>query len=200
MQEYHFQVTEELEGERIDKALSLLLDSLSRSFISKLIKENQLTVNGKSVKGSYQVKTDDEVIFCLPPSQEPDIAAENIPLEILYEDKDVILVNKPKGMVVHPAAGHYSGTLVNALMYHCNKLSTINGDVRPGIVHRIDKDTTGLMLITDDGEFAHNILSPKKHVKKEMNYAFEPTPDQMHYDLNNYRFDDDYDLKYNNII
>ena len=159
MQEYHFQITEELDGERIDKALSLLLDSLSRSFISKLIKENQLTVNGKSVKASYQVKTDDEIIFCLPPSQEPDIAAENIPLDILYEDKDIIVINKPKGMVVHPAAGHYSGTLVNALMYHCGtELSGINGVMRPGIVHRIDMDTTGSLIVCKNDK-AHNIIA-----------------------------------------
>ncbi|MBQ9140476.1 MAG: RluA family pseudouridine synthase [Lachnospiraceae bacterium] len=159
MQEYHFQITEELEGERIDKALSMLLDSLSRSFISKLIKEDKLTINGKAVKGSYQVKTDDEVIFCLPPSQEPNIEAEAIPLDILYEDKDVIVVNKPKGMVVHPAAGHYSGTLVNALMYHCgSELSGINGVMRPGIVHRIDMDTTGSLIVCKNDK-AHNIIA-----------------------------------------
>ncbi len=159
MQEYHFQITEELEGERIDKALSMLLDSLSRSFISKLIKEDKLTINGKSVKGSYQVKTDDEVIFCLPPSQEPNIEAENIPLDILYEDKDIIVVNKPKGMVVHPAAGHYSGTLVNALMYHCGtELSGINGVMRPGIVHRIDMDTTGSLIVCKNDK-AHNFIA-----------------------------------------
>ena len=159
MQEYHFQITEDLEGERIDKALSMLLDSLSRSFISKLIKEDKLTINGKAVKGSYQVKTDDEVIFCLPPSQEPNIEAEAIPLDILYEDKDVIVVNKPKGMVVHPAAGHYSGTLVNALMYHCgSELSGINGVMRPGIVHRIDMDTTGSLIVCKNDK-AHNIIA-----------------------------------------
>lgn len=159
MQEYHFQITEELEGERIDKALSMLLDSLSRSFISKLIKEDKLTVNGKTVKSSYQVKTDDEIIFCLPPSQEPNIEAENIPLDILYEDKSVIVVNKPKGMVVHPAAGHYSGTLVNALMYHCGtELSGINGIMRPGIVHRIDMDTTGSLIICKNDK-AHQCIA-----------------------------------------
>lgn len=159
MQEYHFQITEELEGERIDKALTTLLDSVSRSYISKLIKENQLTVNGKPVKASYQVNTDDEIIFSLPASQEPDIQAENIPLDILYEDKEVIVVNKPKGMVVHPAAGHYSGTLVNALMYHCgSELSGINGVLRPGIVHRIDMDTTGSIIICKNDK-AHNFIA-----------------------------------------
>lgn len=164
MQEYRFQITEELDGERIDKALSLLLDSLSRSFISKLIKEDTVTVNGKSVKGSYPVKTDDEVVFFLPPSQEPNIVAENIPLDILYEDSDVIVVNKPKGMVVHPAAGHYSGTLVNALMYHCGAdLSGINGVMRPGIVHRIDMDTTGSLIVCKNDK-AHNSIAEQLKV------------------------------------
>ncbi len=159
MQEYRFQITEELEGERIDKALSHLLDSLSRSFISNLIKENNLMVNGKAVKSSYQVKTDDDVVFCLPPSKEPDILPQDIPLDILFEDGDIIVVNKPKGMVVHPAAGHYTGTLVNALMYHCGKqLSGINGVMRPGIVHRIDMDTTGSIIVCKNDK-AHNAVA-----------------------------------------
>lgn len=159
MQEYHFLITEELDGERIDKALNLLIDSLSRSFIAKLIKDNQVTVNGKIVKASYSLRTDDEVIFSLPPSIQPDILPENIPLDILYEDKDVIVINKPKGMVVHPAAGHYSGTLVNALMYHCgNDLSGINGVMRPGIVHRIDMDTTGSLIVCKNDK-AHNFIA-----------------------------------------
>ena len=139
MEQFRFEITEELEDERIDKCLAVLIDSLSRSFIQKMIKENAVTVNGVPVKGSYKVKAEDEVAFLLPEAVEPDIEPENIPLDILYEDKDVIVVNKPKGMVVHPAAGHYSGTLVNGLMYHCGKeLSGINGVMRPGIVHRID--------------------------------------------------------------
>lgn len=159
MQEYRFQITEELEGERLDKALSMLIETLSRSYVSKLIKENKVFVNDKPAKSSYNLKTDDEVFFELPPSQEPDIEAENIPLEILYEDKDVIVVNKPKGMVVHPAAGHYSGTLVNALMYHCGQeLSGINGVMRPGIVHRIDMDTTGSLIVCKNDK-AHNSIA-----------------------------------------
>ncbi|MCM1540850.1 MAG: RluA family pseudouridine synthase [Blautia sp.] len=147
MERFRFEITEELEDERIDKCLSMLIDSLSRSFIQKLIKEQAVTVNGVPVKGSYRVKTDDTVSFDLPEAVEPDIEPEDIPLDILYEDKDVIVVNKPKGMVVHPAAGHYSGTLVNALMYHCgSELSGINGCMRPGIVHRIDRDTTGSII------------------------------------------------------
>lgn len=159
MQEYHFLINEELDGERIDKALNLLIESLSRSFIAKLIKENQVTVNGKTVKSSYSLKTDDEVVFCLPPSIQLDIQPENIPLDILYEDRDVIIINKPKGMVVHPAAGHYSGTLVNALMYHCGEdLSGINGIMRPGIVHRIDMNTTGSIIVCKNDK-AHNCIA-----------------------------------------
>lgn len=147
MERFRFEITEELEDERIDKCLSMLIDSLSRSFIQKLIKEEAVTVCGRPVKGSYRVKADDIVEFELPESEEPDIEPENIPLDVLYEDKDVIVVNKPKGMVVHPAAGHYSGTLVNALLYHCgSELSGINGCMRPGIVHRIDMDTTGSII------------------------------------------------------
>ena len=159
MEEFRFQITEELEEERIDKCISMLLDSLSRSFIQKLIKDGQVKVNGSAVKGSYRVKADDDVLFCLPESVEPDIEPENILLDILYEDADVVVVNKPKGMVVHPAAGHYSGTLVNALMYHCGKdLSGINGVMRPGIVHRIDMDTTGSLIVCKNDE-AHKSIA-----------------------------------------
>lgn len=159
MDKFLFQITEEMEDERIDKCVSALIDSLSRSFIQKMIKEECVLVNGRSVKGSYRVKDGDEVEFELPESVEPDIEPENIPLDILYEDRDVIVVNKPKGMVVHPAAGHYSGTLVNALMYHCGKeLSGINGVMRPGIVHRIDRDTTGSIIVCKNDK-AHNCIA-----------------------------------------
>ncbi|MGN0169050.1 MAG: RluA family pseudouridine synthase [Acetatifactor sp.] len=159
MEEFCFEITEELEDERIDKCLSMLIDSLSRSFIQKLIKEDAVSVNGAPVKGSYRVRTDDRVSFCLPEAVEPDIEPEDIPLDILYEDKDVIVVNKPKGMVVHPAAGHYSGTLVNGLLYHCgSELSGINGCLRPGIVHRIDMDTTG-SIIACKNDAAHSCIA-----------------------------------------
>lgn len=163
MDNFCFQITEDMEDERIDKCVSLLIDSLSRSFIQKMIKEERVLVNGKPVKGSYRVKTDDEVAFELPESVEPDIEPENIPLDILYEDKDVIVVNKPKGMVVHPAAGHYSQTLVNALMYHCGKdLSGINGVMRPGIVHRIDRDTTGSLIVCKNDKAHREIAEQLK--------------------------------------
>ena len=145
---YLFQVTAEYEEERIDKYISMLIDSLSRSFIQKLLRDGQVLVNGKAVKQNFRLTEGDEVSFSLPEAVEPDILPEDIPLDILYEDDDVLVVNKPKGMVVHPAAGHYSHTLVNALMYHCrDSLSGINGVMRPGIVHRIDRDTTGSLLV-----------------------------------------------------
>ena len=148
LREYNFVITEEGEGERIDKYLNLLMESLSRSYIQKLLSEHHVTVNEKMVKANYRLKSDDEIRLLLPPTVTPDIEPEEIPLDILYEDNDLIVVNKPKGMVVHPAAGHYTGTLVNALLYHCKgNLSGINGVLRPGIVHRIDKDTTGSVII-----------------------------------------------------
>lgn len=159
MDEFKFQITDEMENERIDRCISMLIDHLSRSYIQKLVKEEQVLVNERPVKSSYRVQAGDEVSFALPACEEPDIVAENIPLDILYEDEDVIVVNKPKGMVVHPAAGHYSGTLVNALMYHCgDKLSGINGILRPGIVHRIDMDTTGSIIVCKN-DIAHQSIA-----------------------------------------
>ncbi|WP_022763940.1 RluA family pseudouridine synthase [Butyrivibrio sp. XPD2006] len=143
-----FIVTDEYEGLRIDKLISELVDSLSRSFIKKLIDDDKVICNGKKVKASYQVSEGDRIELEIPPLQIPEIVPEDIPLDILYEDNDVLIVNKPKDMVVHPAAGHYTGTIVNAVMYHCrDNLSGINGVMRPGIVHRIDKDTTGSVII-----------------------------------------------------
>lgn len=159
LQEYHFIVSEESEGERIDKYLNELMDSLSRSYIKKLLDSENVTVNGAFVKANYRVRTEDEIRLYLPPVKTPDIEPENIPLSVLYEDNDVIVVNKPKNMVVHPAPGHYKGTLVNALLYHCSgNLSGINGILRPGIVHRIDKDTTG-SVIACKNDFAHNSIA-----------------------------------------
>ena len=143
-----FVVTDEYECLRIDKLISELVDSLSRSFIKKLIDDDKVTCNDKKVKASYQVSEGDKIELEIPPLQIPEIVPEDIPLDILYEDNDVLIVNKPKDMVVHPAAGHYTGTIVNAVMHHCrDNLSGINGVMRPGIVHRIDKDTTGSVII-----------------------------------------------------
>lgn len=148
MKEYRFQVSGELSGERADKALTVLVDFLSRSYIQKQIKAGGVTVGGMPVKAGARVEEGDELSICVPDSVQPDILPEPIPLAILYEDEDVLVVNKPKGMVVHPAAGHYGGTLVNAVMYHCgDSLSGINGVLRPGIVHRIDKNTTGSVIV-----------------------------------------------------
>lgn len=148
MDEFRFTVPELMEEERIDKYISGMVDTLSRSYLQKLIKENAVSVNGAPVKANYRVKAEDEIVFCLPEAIEPDIEPEDIALSILYEDEDLLFINKPKGMVVHPAAGHYSGTVVNAVLYHCRgHLSGINGIMRPGIVHRIDKDTTGSLVI-----------------------------------------------------
>lgn len=165
MNEFHFTIEEDMEGLRIDKCISTAFDSLSRSYIQKIIKEEAVMVNGSPVKSSYKVKVSDKIAFSVPEAVEPDILPENIPLDILYEDADVIVVNKPKGMVVHPAAGHYSKTLVNALLYHCHdSLSGINGCLRPGIVHRIDKDTTGSLLVCKT-DAAHKAIARqlKKH-------------------------------------
>lgn len=144
---------------RIDKYLSTVNEQLSRSYIQKLLKSGLVLVDGKPVKASYQVDEGDVISLDIPEAVEPEIEPENMDLDILYEDQDVILVNKPKGMVVHPAAGHYSHTLVNGLMYHCkDQLSGINGVMRPGIVHRIDMDTTGV-IIACKNDMAHNSIA-----------------------------------------
>ena len=153
MKEEIFQVTSEQDGERLDKLLSIIYPDFSRSFFQKLIKENSIKVNEKIQKANYKVQTDDVISVLIPDAIETSIEPEDIPLDILYEDNDVLVVNKPKGMVVHPSAGHYSGTLVNAIMYHCkDSLSGINGEIRPGIVHRIDMDTTGSLIVCKNDE------------------------------------------------
>lgn len=145
------------EGKRIDVFLAAELD-YTRSYIKKLIVDGLVFVNGKTVKPSYKVKENDEVVVNIPEAEKIDVLPENIPLDILYEDDDIIVINKPQGMVVHPAPGNYSGTLVNALLYHCKNLSGINGILRPGIVHRLDKDTSGVMVIAKNDK-AHISLS-----------------------------------------
>lgn len=153
MNKEQFEVEIEHEGERLDKYLNLIFEEKSRSFFQKLIKEGQVLVNDTAQKANYRLKMEDIVTMTIPDAVETPIVPENIPLDILYEDEDVLVVNKPKGMVVHPSAGHYSGTLVNAIMYHCkDSLSGINGEVRPGIVHRIDMDTTGSLIVCKNDE------------------------------------------------
>lgn len=151
-------------GERIDKYLANELTDYSRSYIQKLITDGNVLVGGNIIKSNYKIRENDVVTIHVPDCVALSIEPEDIPLEILYEDDDVILVNKPKGMVVHPAAGHYSKTLVNALLYHCKgNLSGINGVLRPGIVHRIDKDTTGVLIVCKN-DFAHNSLAEQLRV------------------------------------
>jgi len=157
LNEYFTVETEE--GIRIDKYLALNLPDLSRSHVQKLIRDDLVIVNKKPVKANYRLSLYDQIEVVIQEPEEPEILPENLPLDILYEDSDVIIVNKPKQMVVHPAPGHPSGTLVNALMYHCGKeLSGINGVMRPGIVHRIDMDTTGSLLVCKN-DMAHQKLA-----------------------------------------
>ena len=151
-------VTFKENGERLDKAVALLNSELSRSFITKLIDEGKITVNGKVEKPSFKVKENDEIELEEIVNVKSDIKEEDIPLDIVYEDDDILVINKPQGMVVHPANGHYSGTLVNALMFMEDSLSSINGVIRPGIVHRIDKDTSGLLCVAKNDN-AHHFLA-----------------------------------------
>ncbi|MDB7101438.1 MULTISPECIES: RluA family pseudouridine synthase [Enterococcus] len=143
---------------RIDKVLTGLFPDHSRSQVQQWLKDGAVSVNGEPVKANYKVKSADTIIIDVPEPEELEILAEDLPIEIVYEDDDVAVVNKPQGMVVHPSAGHAQGTLVNALMYHMKNLSSINGVIRPGIVHRIDKDTSGLLMIAKNDQ-AHEALA-----------------------------------------
>lgn len=154
-----FEVEDNEEGTRIDRYLPGLMKDCSRSFIQKLLKDGKVSLTGKTVKASYKVQKGDQIEVLVPEPEELEILPEDIPLDILYEDDDILIVNKPKGMVVHPAAGHYSHTLVNAVLFHCkDQLSGINGVLRPGIVHRIDMDTTGALVICKN-DFSHQKLA-----------------------------------------
>ena len=159
-----FQVEKENTGIRIDKYLSDNMEDISRSYLQKLLKDKSITVNNKAIKANYKVQEGDMVSVFVPEPEEPNILPEEIPLDILYEDDSLMVVNKPKDMVVHPSAGHTSGTLVNAVLFHCKgNLSGINGIMRPGIVHRIDKDTTGALLICKT-DTCHRILAEQLKV------------------------------------
>lgn len=152
-------VTSEMAGKRLDVVLSEQCNDLTRSYINKLCKEERAALNGKTSKGNKKCKEGDVITLQVPEPTELEILPEEMNLDIVYEDQDVILINKPKGMVVHPAAGHYSGTLVNGLMAHCkDDLSGINGVLRPGIVHRIDKDTTGILIVCKN-DMAHQSIA-----------------------------------------
>lgn len=156
---YTYIVESEDAGKRVDVFLTNELEEVSRSFIQKLISDEKIKVNQKTIKSNYKLRLDDIIDVEIPDPEPVEILAEPIPLDILYEDKDIIVVNKPQGMVVHPAPGHYTGTLVNALLYHCkDDLSGINGLLRPGIVHRIDKDTSGVLMVAKN-DYSHNHLA-----------------------------------------
>lgn len=162
----------EEDGIRIDRYLSALYTELSRSYLQKLLKEECVAVDGKTVKSNYKVSEGERILLDVPEATEPEILPEEMELDILYEDADLIMVNKPKGMVVHPAAGHMSGTLVNGLLAHCKDLSGINGILRPGIVHRIDMDTTGVLVVCKN-DFSHNHIARqlKEHSITRIYYA-----------------------------
>lgn len=150
-------ITENEAGQRADVGLASLLE-LTRSNMQKLLEDGRAVKGSKVLKANYKLKLGDEIIVTLPEPQSLDVQPENIPIDIIYEDEDVVVVNKARGMVVHPAAGNYNGTLVNALLYHCKNLSGINGVIRPGIVHRLDKDTSGIMICAKN-DAAHVSLS-----------------------------------------
>lgn len=155
MTKNEFTVTEEYVGVRLDKFLSEMLTDISRSNIARMIESGAVQVDNLAASKNLKLKENQQVLIEILDAKPTDIKPENIPLEIIYEDNDLLVVNKPKGMVVHPAAGHYEGTLVNALMYHCgDSLSGINGEIRPGILHRIDKDTSGLLIVAKN-DYAH---------------------------------------------
>lgn len=159
-----YTITNEQENLRIDKYLAQTVPDISRSYLQKLVTDGQVLVNGVPVKTSYKLKSGDAVQVTIPEPEVLQIIPEDIPLDILYEDADILIVNKPKGMVVHPAAGHTTGTLVNAVMYHCkDELSSINGVLRPGIVHRIDMDTTGILVVCKN-DMAHQSLAEQLKV------------------------------------
>ena len=169
---FELEITAEENGTRLDSYLAEELEGISRSYLQKLIGEGLILVNQKTVKANYKVKTGDTLLVQIPEAAPVDIQPEPMNLDIVYEDSDLLIVNKPVGLVVHPAHGHYSGTLVNGLLAHCTDLSGINGKMRPGIVHRIDKDTSGLLMIAKN-DLAHQHLAEqlKAHSIKRAYYA-----------------------------
>ncbi len=179
MNEVIIAVEKEDAGKRIDAFVATAdlpcdegLPELSRSFVQKMIEDGNITVCGQTVKNNYKVKDGDVISMVYTEPQDPEIVAEDIALDIVYEDDDIIVINKPRGMVVHPAPGNYSGTLVNALMFHCGELSDINGVKRPGIVHRIDKDTTGLLVVAKNNKAHHSLTEQlKTHTVARTYYA-----------------------------
>lgn len=172
MEDIKIECLEEYIGKRIDKVLSKAMDGYSRTQIQQFIQNGHVSVLGKIVKASYKLEVGDIIEVHIPEPENTNVLPEDIPLDIVYEDQDVIVVNKPTGMIVHPSAGIYSGTLVNALLYHCHDLSGINGVMRPGIVHRIDKETSGLLMVAKNN-MAHKSLSEQlqEHTVTRRYYA-----------------------------
>ncbi len=170
--ENEINIVSDVENERIDVYISGQLEGMSRNSVQKLIADGKISVNNKNIKANYKLKKNDEINIIIPEPEPLDIVAEDIPIEIVYEDDDLAVINKPQGMVVHPAPGHYTGTLVNGLMYNLKNLSSINGIMRPGIVHRLDKNTSGLMLIAKNDK-SHNFLAKalKEHSINRIYYA-----------------------------
>ncbi|WP_078430668.1 RluA family pseudouridine synthase [Alkalihalobacterium alkalinitrilicum] len=162
MEQFEFKISEEQANERIDKLMTTFHPDWSRTQIQQWIKEGNITVNGETVKTNYKAQFNDKLELEIPEPELLEVEPEPIDLEIVYEDEDVIVVNKPRGMVVHPAPGHSSGTLVNGLMYHCKDLSGINGVIRPGIVHRIDKDTSGLLMVAKNDRAHESLVNQLK--------------------------------------
>ena len=168
-----FLVGEDEEGDRLDVYLSEQLGDMSRSYIQKIIKDKKVEVNGKVEKAKYLVKEDDKIKIEIPTPKLLEVVAQDIPIDIVYEDNDVLIVNKPQNMVVHPAPGNYENTLVNAILYHCkDKLSSINGVIRPGIVHRIDKDTSGLLIIEKNNNANNSLAEQLKDHSITREYEF----------------------------
>jgi 23S rRNA pseudouridine1911/1915/1917 synthase len=165
METFHLTASPDDAGKRLDQYLAINLSQYSRNHFQNLIREGMVTVNDKPVKSNHRVKAGELIQVVIPPPKETEILPEKIELDIVYEDRDIAVINKPQGMVVHPAVGNYTGTLVNALLYHCDELSGINGEIRPGIVHRIDKDTSGLLVIAKN-DFAHRILADQIQKKE----------------------------------
>jgi len=165
VKQYRFVTDQGNIGQRLDLYLVENLPQYSRNYIQNLIKEGKVSIHDKPAKANYRIKPGDLISVVIPPLRKVEIVPENISIDIIYQDDDIAVINKPQGMVVHPAAGNYSGTLVNALLYHCNSLSGINGEIRPGIVHRLDKDTSGLLVIAKN-DFAHQCLSQQLQDKE----------------------------------
>ncbi len=165
-----FEVTESEAGRRVDAVIAARFPALSRSYVSRLIRAGQISINGRTKKPGYLTKCGDMIWSEIPPPQPTPCKAEPIPLSILYEDADLIVLNKPPGLVVHPAPGHWSGTLVNALLYHCGDLTGIGGELRPGIVHRLDKDTSGTLVVAKNDVAHHGLSEQFKRRQVEKRY------------------------------